>query len=92
MITKDNRNIATKDQEQFAFGKQNYKLLIIGIGVLLLGYILMIGGGTEDPMVFSEEVFSPRRITVAPIVVLIGYALIFYAILKRDKPSSEINL
>ncbi len=91
MSTRENRSIAGEGQEEFAFGKQNYKLLMIGIGVLILGYVLMIGGGTEDPMVFSEEVFSPRRITVAPIVVLIGYALIFYAILKRDGRSTEIK-
>jgi len=72
---------------QFAFGKENYRLLIIGIGILLLGYILMIGGGSEDPEVFSEEIFSFRRITLAPIVVLVGYGAIFYAILK--KPSHQ---
>jgi hypothetical protein len=68
----------------FPFGKVNFRLLLIGIGILVIGYLLMIGGGSEDPTVFNEdELFSPRRITVAPLVILGGYAFIFYAILKK---------
>lgn len=65
--------------------KHNYRLMIIGIVVVVLGYILMIGGGSDDPNEFSEDIFSFRRITLAPIVVLVGYGLIFYAILSRKK-------
>ena len=72
-------------KEDFAFGKENYKWLFIGLGVLILGYILMVGGGSEDRAVFSEELFSFRRITLAPIVILIGFATVLVAIIKRSK-------
>ena len=55
----------------------------IGIAVLILGYVLMSGGGSDDPNLFDESIFSVRRITLAPAVVLAGYGVIFYAILKK---------
>ena len=76
---KDN----STDSSRLAFGPSNYKWLGIGIGVLILGYILMSGGGSDDPNIFDNSIFSFRRITLAPIVVLGGYGLIFYAILKK---------
>lgn len=69
-------------QQEFIFNKENYKWLIIAVGVIVLGFCLMAGGGSDDPNVFSEEVLSPRRITLAPIVVMIGFALVVFAILK----------
>ncbi len=67
-----------------AFTALNYKLLLIGIGVIILGFILMSGGGSGDPNVFkAEEIFSERRITVAPIITLVGYIFVVYAIMKR---------
>jgi len=66
----------------FAFTRTNYTWLIAGLGILVIGYILMAGGKSEDPNVFSEAIFNFRRITLAPIVVLTGYGTIFYAILK----------
>lgn len=72
-----------QDREQFALGKENYRLMIIGCAIVLLGFILMTGGGSDDPNVFNEEIFSPRRITVAPITVMVGYIFVIYAILKR---------
>ena len=79
-----------KDKKQgtsestFAFGQINFKLLIIGLIILVVGYLLMVGGGSEDPNVFNgEELFSFRRITLAPVVLLAGYIFIFYAILKK---------
>ena len=76
--------MATKTEESLAFDRMNYKLLLIGIGIVILGYLLMSGGGSGDPEVFIEsEIFSPRRITVAPIVCLIGYVFVIYAIMKR---------
>ncbi|MBS1581410.1 MAG: DUF3098 domain-containing protein [Bacteroidetes bacterium] len=69
-----------------AFTRLNYRLLLIGIGIVLLGYMLMSGGGSGDPNVFdASEIFSARRITVAPIVCLVGYLFIVYAILKKPK-------
>ncbi|NND95586.1 MAG: DUF3098 domain-containing protein [Flavobacteriales bacterium] len=80
MTDKDNK-------EQFSMDKTNYRLIIIGVVIVLLGFVLMVGGKSEDPNVFNPEVFSARRITVAPITVMIGYMFIIYAIMK--KPKSE---
>jgi NADH:ubiquinone oxidoreductase subunit 6 (subunit J) len=74
-----------EDFEQFALDKQNYKLIIIGCVIVLIGFVLMMGGGSEDPNVFNEEIFSTRRITIAPITVMAGYMFIIYAIMKRPK-------
>ena len=80
---------AASSKLKFAFQKKNYQLLLIGIGIVLLGYLLMTGGGSEDPNVFDASIFSFRRITLAPIVVLFGYAFIGYAIMHKPKQSSE---
>ncbi len=67
----------------FPFKKENYKLLIIGFAAIVLGFGLMVGGGTDDPNVFKyEEIFSFRRITLSPVIVLFGFAFIIYAIMK----------
>lgn len=78
---------STPVNEGFALSKGNYKRILIGIAIVIVGFLLMIGGGSDDPAVFSEEIFSARRITIAPIVVLLGYGFIFYAILYKDKPN-----
>ena len=70
---------------EFAFGKENYRLLLIGLGVLALGYILMIGGGSEDPKVFSEKIFDFQRLTLAPIVLIIGFIIEVFAIMVKPK-------
>ncbi|HPX04637.1 MAG TPA: DUF3098 domain-containing protein [Tenuifilaceae bacterium] len=67
----------------FALGKQNYKLLAIGFAIIVIGFVLMVGGGSDDPNVFSEDIFSFRRITLAPIVVLFGFVFEIYAIMKK---------
>lgn len=75
-----------KQQNKMAFGKENYILFAASLAVLIIGYLLITGGGTEDPNVFKhEEIFSFRRITLAPIVILVGFILGFYAILKKVK-------
>lgn len=77
-----------KNNEQkpdFLFESLNYKILLIGIGVIVLGFILMSGGGSDDPKVFSEDVFSWRRIRLAPTVVLIGFGITIYSIFKKNK-------
>ncbi len=77
-----------KNNEQkpdFLFEKANYKFLLIGIAVITLGFILMSGGGSDDPKVFSEDVFSFRRIRMAPTVVLIGFGITIYSIFKKFK-------
>lgn len=68
---------------EFAFNRQNYILLLIGLLIVIVGFALMAGGGSPDPREFSYEIFSARRIVVAPLVVLFGYGFIMYAILKK---------
>jgi hypothetical protein len=68
----------------FAFGRENYKWMLIGIVIIFLGFVLMSGGGSEDPKVFNPDIFSFRRITLAPIVVMIGFIVEIYAILKKS--------
>jgi len=70
---------------EFAFGKENYRLMLIGLFFIALGFLLMIGGGTDDPKVFSYDLFSFRRITLAPILILAGYVIEIFAIMKKPK-------
>ena len=72
-------------KHEFLFDKINYKILLIGIGVIVLGFILMSGGGSDDPNVFSDAIFDFRRIRLAPTTVLIGFGITVYAILKNPK-------
>lgn len=69
----------------FALGKENYKLMAIGFAIIVLGFILMVGGGSDDPDVFNPEIFSFRRITLAPLLLFFGFVFEIYAILKRPK-------
>lgn len=79
-----------KDKKfDFPLSKENYKLLVIGFGIIVLGFILMMGGGSTDPEVFSYEIFSFRRITLAPLVVLFGFGFEIYAIMKKSKEDVE---
>lgn len=81
--------MVTKKEEDkkpgFALGRENYKLMAIGFAVIIIGFILMAGGKSDDPKVFSEDIFSFRRITVAPLVVLAGFIFEIYAIMKRPR-------
>ncbi len=73
-------------KENFALGRENYMWLIVGFVIILLGFILMIGGKSEDPTVFNEdEIFSFRRITLAPMVVLAGFVFEIWAIMKKPR-------
>lgn len=72
-------------EKEFAFGKENYIITGIGMVVILVGFVLMAGGASDHPNVFSEEVFSTTRITVAPLVVLFGFALEIIGIMYRAK-------
>jgi len=69
----------------FAIGKENLKLMVIGFVIIVVGFILMTGGKSNDPSVFNPEIFSFRRITLAPMVVLFGFLFEIYAIMKRPK-------
>lgn len=81
---KENKEQQTNKQE-FLFETINYKILLIGIAVIALGFILMSGGGSDNPNVFNEDVFSFRRIRLAPTTVLIGFGITIYSIFKKSK-------
>ena len=72
----------------FALGKENYKLMAIGFAVIILGFILLAGGGSDDPNVFNPDIFSFRRLTIAPIILLAGFLFELYAIMKKPKSDS----
>ncbi len=73
----------SQSDKDFALGEKNYKMLAIGFGVIILGFVLMAGGGSDDPNVFNEDIYGFRRITLAPIVVLAGFIFEVYAIMKK---------
>ena len=76
-------------KEQFIFGRTNYKWMFIGLGLIALGFILMAGGGSDDPNVFNPEIFNFRRIRLAPTLVLIGFGIQIYAILVNPKSKEK---
>ena len=80
--TKDEQN---NNEVKMPFGRDNYLWVLIGIAFLLVGFLLMIGGNSNDPDVFNEEIFSFRRLTLAPILVLAGFGIEIYAIMKKPK-------
>jgi hypothetical protein len=83
--------IQNENKLDFPLGKENYKLLIIGFLIIIFGFILMVGGGSDDPDVFNkEELFSFRRITLAPLVVLFGFIFEIWAIMKKPKESTQL--
>jgi hypothetical protein len=69
----------------FAFSKKNYILLIIGLAFIASGLILMIGGGSDDPTKFSDEIFNTTRLTVAPILLATGFIIELFAIMHKGK-------
>lgn len=70
---------------EFVFEKSNFILMGIGLAIIVLGFILMAGGGSDDPTVFNEGMFSFRRVTLAPILVFGGFIFEIYAIMKKPK-------
>lgn len=74
---------------EFIFGRKNYKFMLIGIAFIALGFILMSGGGSDDPTIFNPEIYSWRRIRLAPALVLIGFAIEVYAILLKPESKEE---
>jgi uncharacterized membrane protein len=83
-------NKKSTEKESFALARENYILLIIGFAIIILGFVLMIGGKSEDPNIFNEEeIFSFRRITLAPIVVLAGFIFEIWAIMKKPKSNKN---
>ncbi|NJB36792.1 MULTISPECIES: DUF3098 domain-containing protein [Flavobacteriaceae] len=78
-----------KPQKQFIFKKKNYTFLFIGLALITLGFGLMAGGGSDDPNVFSDAIYSFRRIRLAPTLILIGLGIQIYAILLNPDKKKD---
>ena len=72
-------------RKDFLFKKSNYKWLFISIIIIIIGFILMTGGGSKDPNFFNENIFNFRRIRLSPTIVLIGFVIAIYSIIKSPK-------
>lgn len=76
------------DKRDFAFDRVNYILLAIGMVVVLIGFLLMSGDGSTDTA-YNPDIFSARRIKVAPVVCLLGFVSMIYAVVRRPKDNSQ---
>lgn len=87
MKTKDNKPQPTpaENQQRMTLTRRNYQMMLIGAGIIFLGFVLMIGGGSQDPDQFNYAMFSFRRITLAPILILGGFGFEAYAIMHKFK-------
>lgn len=72
-------------KKKLLFGKRNYKFMIIGLIFIVVGFVLMSGGGSDDPNVFNEEIYNFRRIRLAPIIIITGFIIEVYAILTKSE-------
>lgn len=83
-MTKEKKT-QNDNSSMFVFGKRNYKFLLIGLGFIVVGFLLMMGGGSDSPDEFNEAIFGFRRLTLAPILILMGFAIEIYAIMSKAK-------
>ena len=72
-------------EEKFLFQRENYILFGIGLAFIILGFILMAGGGSDDPQIYNEELFNSRRIILSPLLIVVGFVIEVFAILRRPK-------
>ncbi len=72
-------------KKELLFSKRNYRFLLLSLAMIALGFIIMAGGGSEDPNVFNPKIFNFRRIRLAPTIVLLGFGIAIYAILIPAK-------
>jgi hypothetical protein len=85
-MAEEKKNVEQKPEDgRFPLTRLNYKLLAVGLGIIILGFVLMIGGKAEDPTGFNPEIFNFRRITLAPMLVLGGFLFEIFAIMYRGK-------
>jgi hypothetical protein len=80
-MSKNDKN----SKPQFLFGKRNYLFMFIGLACIALGFILMAGGGSDNPEVWNDEINNFQRIRLAPTLVIVGLAIEIYAILLNPK-------
>ena len=88
MAVKNNLK-APEKKVGFPIPVSSYKMILIGLGIVLLGFILMMGGGSDSPDEFNYDIFSFRRITLAPMGVLGGFGFVFWAIMRKPKQDKE---
>ena len=74
-----------QEEKKLLFGSINYKIMLSGIFLMIVGFFLMSGGGSDDPNIFSDEIFSFQRIRIAPMLIVGGYIIQVYAILKSPE-------
>ena len=77
------------ENKNIYFTKKNYIMILAGIAVFIIGYFLMSGGNPENPSEYSDEIFNFRRITLAPFVVISGYVIVLFGIIKNFNPASD---
>lgn len=87
-MSKKNKT-TQRPKSEFIFQKKNYTFLFIGLGCIALGFILMAGGGSDDPNVFNPEIYNFRRIRLAPTLILIGLGIQIYAILLNPNKNKN---
>jgi len=84
-MSKQNKNKKQDAVKPMLFGRENYKYLLIGLGFIVLGFILMSGGGSDDPNIWNPAIFNFRRIRLAPMLILLGILVEIYAIMRKPQ-------
>jgi len=84
-VTSSAKHVPAAKTIDFAFTKENYRLMLIGLAFIVVGFILMIGGGAANPNDFSPAIFNFQRLTLSPILILTGYVIEIFAIMKKPK-------
>jgi hypothetical protein len=85
-MSKEKKQVTTATNSTPLFGKDNYMWMLIGLGVIALGFFLMSGGRSSDPNQFNKnEVYSATRITIAPLLIIAGFIIEIFAIMKKSK-------
>ena len=79
------KNKSPEEEKKLLFGKRNYLFMLIGVALIALGFILMSGGGSDNPQVWNEAIFNFRRIRLAPMLILLGLAVEVYAIMTKPE-------
>ena len=81
----EDKKLSNNQESSMPMGRQNIILLAVGFLVMVLGYILMMGGGSDNPEVFNYDMFDARRLVIAPLTILAGIVLVVVAIMKKPK-------
>lgn len=76
-------------RQDFAFGKENFILIAVAVVIIVIGFVMMSGGGSTDGVSFNPEIFSTRRIVIAPVITMIGFGMMVVGILVKSKDKSE---